>query len=45
MESLVVHVGYRYMGAGDPKLTSLSDSSAKSEAGNHVFRAGIRIGF
>lgn len=45
MESLVVQVGYRYMGAGDPKLTSLSDSSAKSEAGNHVFRAGIRIGF
>lgn len=45
MESLVVHVGYRYTGAGDPKLTSLSDSSAKSESGNHVFRAGIRIGF
>lgn len=45
MESLVVQVGYRYMGAGDPKLTTLSDSSAKSEAGNHVFRAGIRIGF
>lgn len=45
MESLVVQVGYRYMGAGDPKLSSLSDSSAKSDAGNHVFRAGIRIGF
>ncbi len=45
MESLVVQVGYRYMGAGDPKLKSLSDSSAKSESGNHVFRAGIRIGF
>ena len=24
MESLVVHVGYRYMGAGDPKLNWLS---------------------
>ena len=45
MESLVVHVGYRYMGAGDPKLSWLSESAVKSEAGNHVFRAGVRIGF
>ena len=45
MESLVVHVGYRYMGAGDPKLSWLSGPPVKSEAGNHVFRAGVRIGF
>ena len=45
MESLVVHVGYRYMGAGDPKLNWLSGPPVKSEAGNHVFRAGVRIGF
>ena len=45
MESLVVHVGYRYMGAGDPKLSWLSGPAVKSEAGNHVFRAGVRIGF
>lgn len=45
MESLVVHVGYRYMGAGDPKLTWMSGAAVKSDAGNHVFRAGVRIGF
>jgi opacity protein-like surface antigen len=45
MESLVVHVGYRYMGAGDPKLNWIPGSAVKSEAGNHVFRAGVRIGF
>lgn len=45
MESLVVHVGYRYMGAGDPKLKWISGSAVKSDAGNHVFRAGVRLGF
>ena len=45
MDSLVVHVGYRYMGAGDPKLNWLDGPAVKSDAGNHVFRAGVRIGF
>ncbi len=45
MESLVVHVGYRYKGAGEPKLNWISGQSVKSEAENHVFAAGIRIGF
>ena len=45
MDTLVVHVGYRYMGAGDPKLNWIPGSAVKSEAGNHVFRAGVRIGF
>ena len=45
MESLVVHVGYRYMGAGDPKLNWLNGHAVKSDVGNHVFRAGVRIGF
>ncbi len=45
MESLAVHVGYRYMGAGDPKLNWLNGHAVKSDVGNHVFRAGVRIGF
>lgn len=45
MESLVVHVGYRYMGAGDPKHNWISGSAVKSDAGNHAFRAGVRLGF
>ena len=45
MDTLVVHVGYRYMGAGDPKLKWITGAPVKSDAGNHVFRAGVRIGF
>ena len=45
LDSLVVHAGYRYMGSGDPKLEWGYGGAAKSEVQNHVFRAGVRIGF
>ena len=45
MDSLVVQVGYRYVGAGDSEVNWLYGPAVKSEAGDHVFRAGVRIGF
>ncbi len=45
MDSLVLHLGYRYQGAGEAKLKWGYGGAAKSELQNHVFRAGVRIGF
>lgn len=45
LDSLVLHLGYRYKGAGDAKVKWGYGGAAKSEVQNHVFRAGIRIGF
>ncbi|MCY4486509.1 MAG: outer membrane beta-barrel protein [Deltaproteobacteria bacterium] len=45
LDSMVLHLGYRYMGTGDPKFKWDDGSTVKSELRNHVFRAGLRIGF
>ncbi len=45
LDSMVLHLGYRYMGTGDPRLRWDDGAKVKSELENHVFRAGVRIGF
>ena len=45
LDSMVLHLGYRYMGTGDPKFRWDQGTAVKSELQNHVFRAGVRIGF
>ena len=45
LDSMVLHLGYRYMGTGDPKFKWDHGVTVKSELDNHVFRAGLRLGF
>ncbi len=44
-DSLVLHVGYRYMGATDSTPDWNYGAPVEAEMQNHVFRAGVRLGF
>lgn len=45
LDSMVLNLGYRYEGTGDPSFKWDNGAAVKTDLQNHVFRAGIRIGF